>query len=259
MDLPKLGPLAMDRLLSFASRVYWNVRDPARFQSLMDEATKLVQPGYYFGDNLFTWGRNNSLLEDEAFRKAWTTNTQDAADKAIGWRRYLLACAGYHCVQLPGDFVECGAYAGTGIKTVMDYLGGPSFPKAFWGYDTFDYHPVKELQMEEQRPGLYQRVQERFAGYPQVRLVAGLIPESFAQGIPERVAYLHIDLNNAEGEIAALEHLFDRVVSGGIIILDDYEWADVYRRQKQAEDPWFTQRGYRVFPLPTGQGLLLKR
>ena len=259
MDLPKLGPLAMDRVMSFNSPVYWNVSDPARFQSLMDEAMKLVQPGFYFGDNLFTWSRNNSLLEDEAFGKAWATNLQNPADEAIGWRRYILACAGYHCVHLPGDFVECGAYAGTGMKTVMDYLGGPSFPKTFWGYDTFDYHPVKEHQMAEQGPGLYQRVQQRFAAYPQVRLVAGLLPDSFSQGMPESVAYLHVDLNNAEGEIAVLERLFDRVVSGGIIVLDDYEWAAVYRRQKQAEDPWFTERGYRVFPLPTGQGLVLKR
>ena len=135
MDLPKLGPLALDKLLNFTSRVYWSVRDPARFQSLMDEAMKLVKPGYYFGDNLFTWGRNNSPLEDEAFRRAWAGNALDTSDQAIGWRRYILACAGYHCVQLPGDFVECGVLAGTGIKTVMDYLGGPSFPKAFWGYD----------------------------------------------------------------------------------------------------------------------------
>ena len=45
---------------------------------------------------------------------------------------------------------------------------------------------------------------------------------------------------------------------GGIVILDDYEWAG-YREQKRREDPWFEQRGYRVFPLPTGQGLVFKR
>jgi hypothetical protein len=33
----------------------------------------------------------------------------------------------------------------------------------------------------------------------------------------------------------------------------------VYRSQKQAEDPWFEARGYRVVPLPTGQGMLSKR
>jgi hypothetical protein len=44
-----------------------------------------------------------------------------------------------------------------------------------------------------------------------------------------------------------------------MIILDDYEWALKYRVQKLAEDEWFEARGYRVMPLPTGQGLLVKR
>ena len=64
---------------------------------------------------------------------------------------------------------------------------------------------------------------------------------------------------HAEGELAVLEHLFDCVVSGGIVIMDDYEWAGSHRPQKKAEDPWFEARNYRVFPLPTGQGLVLKR
>ena len=51
---------------------------------------------------------------------------------------------------------------------------------------------------------------------------------------------------------------FDRVVSGGIIILDDYEWSS-YREQKQKEDQWFDEKQYRIFPLPTGQGLIIKR
>ena len=50
-----------------------------------------------------------------------------------------------------------------------------------------------------------------------------------------RIAYLHIDLNQAPAEIAALEVLFDRIVPGGIVILDDYEWAMGYRRQKLLE------------------------
>jgi len=56
-----------------------------------------------------------------------------------------------------------------------------------------------------------------------------------------------------------LDALFDRVVPGAMVILDDYEWAGVYRGQKLAEDPWFEAREYRVFPLPTGQGFVIKR
>jgi len=257
--LPELDSLRMDAVMNFATHKYWGVSDPVRFKALMDEARSLVVSGHFLGDNLFTWGRNNSLFEDKPFRTAWESNLQNDADQAIAWRRYILACAAFHCSQLEGDFVECGVYTGTGIKTVMDYLGGPAFPRTFWGYDTFDYNPVAGHKFAGQEEGFFEKVQQRFADYPQVRLVKGFIPESFVHGCPDKVAYLHIDLNNAEGELAALEVLFDRLVPGGMLILDDYEWAGVYRAQKQAEDPWFAARGYRVFPLPTGQGFVIKR
>lgn len=258
-SLPLLPPLALTQVPSFATNVSWGISDPARFARLMEEARSLVAPGVYLGDNFFTWTRNNSLFSDAGFLKAWQTNITNPADEAIAWRRYVLACAAYHAVQLEGDFVECGVYIGTGIKTVMDYLGGPAFPKSFWGYDTYDYNPVEGHAFEGQEVGMYERVKQRFEGYEQVHLIKGLIPDSFAQGVPDRIAYLHIDLNNADGELAALEHLFDRMVSGGMLILDDYEWSGVYRTQKAAEDPWFERRGYRVMPLPTGQGLVFKR
>lgn len=259
MFLPKLGKLSMENTVNFSSNLSWGISDPERFAFLMEEAKKLVSPGHYLGDNLFTWGRNNSALEDEHFRESWQSNIINDADETIVWRRYILACAAYHCVQLPGDFVECGVYIGTGIKTVMDYLGGREFPRTFWGYDTFDYNPVDGHAFPGQEAGFYELVQDRFEGYKQVRLIKGLIPDSFAEGIPEKVSFLHIDLNNAEGEVAVLEYLFDRVVSGGMIVLDDYEWSGIYREQKRAEDEWFDSRGYRVFPFPTGQGMVLKR
>lgn len=256
--LPQSGPLPMDHVINFGSHTYWGISDPQRFFALLEEARSLVSPGFYFGDNLFTWGRNNSLFHDEPFMQAWQANIQNEADRAIAWRRYILASAAHHCVQLEGDFAECGVYSGSGIKTVMDYLGGAAFPKTFWGYDTYDYNPVAGHHFDGQGDGMYDKVCARFATYPQVRLIRGLLPDSFAQGMPEKLAYLHIDLNNAAGELAALDCLFERVVPGGIVILDDYEWA-CYREQKQHEDPWFAARGYRVMPLPTGQGMVIKR
>ena len=113
--------------------------------------------------------------------------------------------------------------------------------------------------MADHGPGLADVVRTKFAAYPQVNIVQGAIPAIFAGQSPDRIAYLHIDLNQATAEIAALDALFDRVVPAGIVILDDYEWAGVYRRQKLSEDPWFADRNYRVMPLPTGQGLVIKR
>lgn len=260
MQLPHIPPIAdANRVVNFVVKTRWGLTDPARFYAHMDEALKQVVPGYYLGDNLLTWGRNNSPMEDLPFRNAWESNLQNEADKAIAWRRYILASSAYHCSQLEGDFVECGVYRGTGIKTVIDYFGKDQFTKTFWGYDTYDYNPVEGHAFEGQNDGLYAEICKRFDGYPQVRLVKGLLPQSLEGNSPEKIAYLHIDLNNAEFEIAVLNALFDRVVPGGMVILDDYEWAGIYRAQKIAEDAWFHARGYHVFPLPTGQGLLIKR
>jgi O-methyltransferase len=259
VTLPTRTPPASQQPPNFVSPLNWGMGDPKRFSELLQEMLKLLPAGVYAGDNLITWGRNNSALEDQPFKRAWNANLQNDADHTILWRRYVLACAAYHCIQLEGDFVECGVYRGTGIKTVVDYLGGVTFPKNFFGYDTFDYNPVEGHSFDGQEPGFYEKILERFDSYPQVRLVKGLIPHSFTEACPATIAYLHIDLNSAEAEIAALEVLFNRVVPGGIVILDDYEWAGVYRIQKVAEDRWFDDRRYRVMPLPTGQGLVIKR
>ena len=259
MKLPPYVAPNPEQGVNFFSPTFWMVSQPEQVAGLMRAASQLVNSGFYFADNLFTWGRNNSLFEDPAFRAAWEANCLNASDQAIAWRRYVLATMAYHAVQLEGDFVECGVYQGTGVKTIIDYLGGKSFPKTFWAYDTFDYNPVEGLEFEGQGPGLFDRVRQRFDGYDQVRLVKGLIPDCFAGDCPEKIAFLHIDLNNAGAEIATLERLFDRIVPGGTLILDDYEWAGPYRAQKLAEDPWFDARAYRAVPLPTGQAFVIKR
>jgi O-methyltransferase len=116
------------------------------------------------------------------------------------------------------------------------------------------HHP-----MPEHGKHLFERVVQRFRDYPQVKIIKGKIPEVFAGQSLNKICYLHIDLNEAPAELLALDALFDRIVPAGIIILDDYEWAIGYRGQKLAEDPWFETRGYGVMPLPTGQGLVIKR
>ena len=137
------------------------------------------------------------MLDDEAFVNAWKNNVETDADKAIIWRRYILACAAYHCVQLDGDFVECGAYTGVGVKTVVDFLGGETFPKDFWLYDLFEHeewmlhHCDARTRARTSRQGCA----TKFKSYPQVKIFKGYIPDVFEGQSPQRIAYLHIDLN----------------------------------------------------------------
>ncbi len=247
-----------EQILNFFNPVFWGVKDPEIFADLMRMAAKQTS-AYHFADNMFVFQRNNSMLHDKDFMNSWQNNAVSSSDKAIIWRRYISTVAGFHAAQLEGDFVECGAYEGTGAKTVIDYLGGPSFNKTFWLYDTFE-HNEKMLNhsMPNHGPKLYEEVCQRFEGYSNVKIYKGFLPDVLTVGSPDNIAYLHIDLNQAPAEIATLDILFERVVPGGIVILDDYEMF-YYRAQKHAEDHWFSRRGYKVFPLPTSQGLVIKR
>ncbi|MDH6504771.1 class I SAM-dependent methyltransferase [Polynucleobacter sphagniphilus] len=252
-QLPKLGELSLENIINFDSPQFFGISNPARFFELMNEVKSLIAPGFYFGDNLFTWMRNNSMFEDQVFRKAWEENSINEFDRSSAWRRYILATSAYHCLNLPGDFVECGVYQGSGLKMVIDYLGGMDFPKKVWGFDLFtnDAAPSEDVLPV---------VQSRFKSNPMVTLVKGIDKSVISKSIGKQaIAFLHIDLNNAERELEVLELLFNQVVTGGMVILDDYEWAGGHRQQKKTLDPWFDQQGYRVLPLPTGQGLLIKR
>ncbi len=258
--LPAYNKPEENKVTNFFCPVFWGIENPQKVADSIQAMSQHALGGFHFADNLFTWFRNMSMFDDKPFVKSWESNIESASDQAIVWRRYVLACAAYHCVQLEGDFVECGAYTGVGMKTIIDYLGGVNFPKMFWGYDLFEHNDsMLNHAMPEHGTDLYERVQEKFIHYPQVELIKGFIPDCFEDNSPEKIAYLHIDLNQAPAEIAVLEHFFDRVVAGGIIILDDYEWSGIYRAQKLAEDEWFAKRNYKVMPLPTGQGLVFKR
>ena len=258
--LPARSVPTLDRVASYFFPAFWDVDDTEVFSEEVKRLTASMPHGYHATDNFITWGRNNSMFDDQAFVTSWQSNCESPADRGIVWRRYILATSAFHCIQLEGDFVECGAYTGVGVKTVMDYLGGTRFPKQFWAYDVFEHQEhMENLPMPEVSAQLFARVHKKFSNYPQVHVVKGLIPDSFAGKCPDRIAYLHIDLNQAPAEIAVLDYLFERVVPGGMVILDDYEWSGIYRPQKLAEDAWFDKRGYRVMPLPTGQGLVIKR
>jgi O-methyltransferase len=69
---------------------------------------------------------------------------------------------------------------------------------------------------------------------------------------------MHIDLNNSTAEVGALNALYERMSPGAVIVFDDFGWQSAHAQFK-AESEWFASRGLAVLPLPTGQGLFVKR
>lgn len=240
---------------------FFGLSDPGKFIAGIQTAVNSIstQEGIYAGDNLFTYNRNLSFLDDEAMMTAFNKHAETDVEKSILWRMSTILWGVRNGLRLEGDFVECACYKGTTVRIVCDAVDfGAHAQRHYYLYDLFDHDPTMQHHaMPEHSRELYKQVKDRFADLPNVTVTQGRVPEVLANIAPKKIAFLHLDLNNAPAEIGALELLFDRMVPGAALVLDDYGWLG-YRQQKVAEDPWFAQRGYRVLEMPTGQGLVIK-
>jgi hypothetical protein len=101
-------------------------------------------------------------------------------------------------------------------------------------------------------------VRNRFRNKDYVVVTKGVVPDVLREIAPERIAFLHLDLNAPRAETGALEVLLDRVSRGGIIIFDDYGWKH-FQNHKETIDLYMAEQGQVIMELPTGQGLMIKR
>lgn len=245
---------------NYLSNMFWGPTNHNEFFKGIQHALNQLPPhGIFTGDNIITFNRNLGFLDDEQFMAAFEQHAQTDAEKAVIWRLHTLCWAAKQSLRVAGDFVECACYKGITARIISDYIALENTDKQYYLYDLFEHSSeMNHHAMPEHGADLYEQVKQRFTDLTsQVHVTKGAVPEVLQQVSPEKIAFLHLDLNNTPAEIGALELLFDRVSPGGIIILDDYGWI-AYRAQKEAEDPFFEKRGYRVLELPTGQGLVVK-
>ena len=242
---------------SFRSRFFWGVRDDARFNASLDGMVEAASQkhGWFAGDNLIAFGRNLGFIDDRRFMAAWNAHATGMIERGILWRTATVVWAARQALRRAGDFIECGCYKGTTARILVDTID--LVDRAYYLYDLFDHDAsMAHNSMPEHSSQLFGQVQARFAAFPNVRVIQGAVPDSFAQGLPEEIAFAHIDMNNAPAEIGALEAIEHRLVPGAVIVLDDFG-AFPYRAQHLAETKWFADRGVPVLELPTSQGLAI--
>lgn len=242
---------------SFRSSFFWGVSDPPGFNKSIDglvEASR-VKAGWFAGDNLVAFGRNLGFLDDARFMTAWNTHAETAAERGILWRTATVAWAARQALRRAGDFVECGCYKGTTARILLDTVDLER--RQYFLYDLFEHTAsMQHNAMPDHGADLFSSVTQRFAPFPNVRVIQGAVPDSFSQGLPDKIAFAHIDMNNAPAEIGALDAIESRLAPGAIIVLDDFG-ALPYRAQHLAETAWFANRGIPVLELPTSQGLAI--
>ncbi len=236
---------------------FWGVQDMPAFRAGLDAlvAASRVKGGWFASDNLIAFGRNLGFLDDARFMAAYQAHTGTLIERGIIWRTAVAVWAARQAIRREGDFIECGCYKGTTARILLDAVD--IAPRRFFLYDLFEHDAsMNHNAMPEHGDGLFGFVKDRFAAMPNVKVFQGAVPDSFAQGLPDQIAFAHIDMNNAPAEIGALDAIESRLVPGAVILLDDFG-ALPYRAQHVAETAWFAKRGVPVLELPTSQGLAI--
>lgn len=246
--------------------------------AFIDTITSQNHNHVFCGDRLITIDKTNGFLSDERFQAAFQSifgaqsYDQYGGPHTIAHRLNTLVWAAQNALALDGDFVECGVLRGDMSWVVVNATDFPQSGKRFYLYDSYEGFSERysspadfpenprfyDYVQQNYRSNSAEAVRQRFVPWPQAKVIQGFLPDSLSIESPERIAYLHIDLNSPAAEIGVLEALFDRVVPGGFVIFDDYGWR-MFRLQKEAEDAFMAERGYRILELPTGQGLVVKR
>lgn len=220
----------------------------------------------FFEDGLCTI-HNADFTDDARFQKAYAAGEATGSWKGwpLRWRAYLVCWGAEWAANLDGDFVECGVNKGGNARMIIEYLGPTSHRRNFYLLDTFEGFSEDLLLPEEKAsvaasyryPNCLEAVRKTFAAYPFVKIIPGAVPATLPEIQAERIAFLSIDMNCVEPEIAAATYLWDKVVPGGIILLDDYGFSQ-HHLQKKAFDRFAETKGVRILSLPTGQGLIFK-
>lgn len=241
-------------------------------------------PGTFYDQDGLRTIHNHEFMLDPSFQEAYKRGVQaqggmkfgDSTEESefhVHWRVHILLWAAFAASKLDGDFVECGVNKGMFSSCIMKYLKWDSLCKTFYLMDTFRGLDERFVSDADREAGVLEKskcwlesgfyvstvesVKSNFSEWKNVKIIEGSIPETLNECKPEKVAYLHLDMNCSAPEVAALDYFWDRLVPGAFILMDDYAFNG-YRNQKVGMDAFVNTKGVEIASLPTGQGLLIK-
>ena len=149
--------------------------------------------------------------------------------------------------RIPGAIVECGVWRGGSMMTVartLQLVGDTN--RELYLFDTFEGMSAPtnlDVDLAGQRADTLLATTDRQAhgawvcvsledvqrsvgsiGYPPSRIhyVPGKVEDTIPANAPDQIALLRLDTDWYESTRHELEHLYPRLASGGVIIIDDY-------------------------------------
>lgn len=167
----------------------------------------------------------------------------------------------------PANMAEVGVYKGGGSYFMASVLQELKWQSAtLHCFDTFEGHASRDVRGEDphQRAASFSdtsfdSVSEYLSKFANVKIYKGRIQETSPQIEEKSFCFVHLDMDLYEPTVFSLKFFERRLLSGGIIVVDDYGFLTC-PGVKQAVDE-FMDGNTRYFGLHllTGQYLLAKR
>lgn len=180
-------------------------------------------------------------------------------------------------IDTPGCIVECGVFKGVSLltftKMVEIFCPGDTLKRVI-GFDTFEGFPglVEEdgppLPQRDKVPGgfnansFYPVLQQivditqrdsMIPRFKRVELCKGDVRDTIPAYVENnpglRISLLHLDMDLYEPTLTALKYLYPLVVSGGVVLLDEYA-MDSFAGESKAFDEYFSDNRPKLTKFP---------
>ena len=192
--------------------------------------------------------------------------------------RYAKIIAHYEAykmaLNIPGSIVECGVFKGTSFVrfAILREMLGNYFSGKLIGFDIFsgDYPETACEEDQKSRDFWLSTAGPNSISPEQLtdvlgrqdiknfELIAGNVLETIPKYVKEhaglKISLLNIDIDMVEPTLCVLEHLYDRVMPGGIILLDNYAGESPaghsYHGDTKGVDQFFSNRKVSIKKFP---------
>lgn len=162
-----------------------------------------------------------------------------------------------------GAIVEFGTFRGHTAIQIVEARDRLNDAGPVYLFDSFAGFPPSEDPSDTfWKPGDlksdYDEVSRRFSRCKDVKLIKGFFSDTLP-GFPDiAVKFAHVDADMYTSTRDVNQWLLDRVVPGGIVIYDDYGFANCEGAKRAVDEAMAARRDYFTLSLPTGQYIGLK-
>lgn len=163
-------------------------------------------------------------------------------------------------LNVPGDIIECGVYKGASFVRFAAFRDIFNLNKRIIGFDTFDSFPETQYESDKQpRKRFVEGAGLRSIGRSDLTKVLRnkkiknyhLIKGDICTTLPNyvkrnphlKISVLNLDTDIYEPSVTVLNCLWNHIVKGGVLILDDY---GVFPGETKAVDDFFSDKNIQI-------------